>query len=117
MKVPSLPKGIVPLFETPFLENGAIDYESLPKLIDYSINGGVNGLTAPLVASEVQALTKEERAQIVTLGASAIAGRVPFIVGGIFGRSRGLPVLRQTCRESRCHGVSGRGTKLTLRPD
>jgi len=82
MPVPNLPRGIVPLFETPFLENGAIDYESLPKLIEYSIAaGGVNGLTAPLMASEVVALTKEEREQIVTVAASAIAGRVPFIVG------------------------------------
>jgi dihydrodipicolinate synthase/N-acetylneuraminate lyase len=81
MKVSGLPRGIVPLFETPFLENGAIDYDSLPKLIEYSIAGGVNGLTAPLVASEVQALMKEERAEIVTLAANTIAGRVPFIVG------------------------------------
>ena len=81
MNVSHLPKGIVPLFETPFLENGAIDYDSLPQLVEYSIQGGVNGLTAPLVASEVQALTQEERAQIVTLAAGTIAGRVPFIVG------------------------------------
>ena len=81
MPVPNLPKGIVPLFETPFLENGAIDYESLPGLIHYSIDAGVNGLTAPLVASEVQALTKEERAEIVSVAAKTIAGRVPFIVG------------------------------------
>jgi 4-hydroxy-tetrahydrodipicolinate synthase len=33
------------------------------------------------VASEVSALSKEERAQIVTLAAGSIAGRVPFIVG------------------------------------
>ena len=30
MKVLNLPKGIVPLFETPFLEDGAIDYEACP---------------------------------------------------------------------------------------
>lgn len=81
MQVPNLPRGIVPLFETPFLENGAIDYDSLPTLIEFSIAGGVNGLTAPLVASEVQALAKEEREQIVIAAARMIAGRVPFIVG------------------------------------
>src|SRR5579872_7312871 len=81
MQVPQLPRGIVPLFETPFLENGAMDYDSLPRLIDFSIREGVNGLTAPLVASEVQALSQEERGQIVKLAAETIAGRVPFIVG------------------------------------
>ncbi len=50
-------------------------------MIEFSIGEGVNGLTAPLVASEVQALSRDEREQIVTLAAKTIAGRVPFIVG------------------------------------
>ena len=29
MTVPKLPRGIVPLLETPFRENGSIDYDSL----------------------------------------------------------------------------------------
>jgi dihydrodipicolinate synthase/N-acetylneuraminate lyase len=77
----NLPRGIVPLLETPFLENGSIDYDSLQKLVEHSINGGANGLTAPLVASEVQALSISEREQLVKAVAGAIAGRVPFIVG------------------------------------
>jgi hypothetical protein len=34
---PNLPRGIVPLLETPFLENGSIDYDSLHKLVEHSI--------------------------------------------------------------------------------
>ena len=78
---PNLPRGIVPLLETPFLENGAIDYDSVHKLVEHSINGGANGLTAPLMASEVQALSISERVQLVKAVAGAIGGRVPFIVG------------------------------------
>ena len=54
MTVPKLPRGIVPLLETPFRENGSIDYDSLNQLVEQSITGGANGLTAPLVASEVR---------------------------------------------------------------
>lgn len=81
MPVPNLPKGIVPLFETPFLENGAIDYDGLPQLIEYSIRSGGNGLTGPLMASEVVSLSKEERERLVILAAETNAGRLPFIVG------------------------------------
>ena len=81
MSVAKLPRGIVPLLETPFLEDGSIDYESLQKLVEHSIAGGTNGLTAPLVASEVSALSLAEREQLVKVVAAAIGGRVPFIVG------------------------------------
>lgn len=81
MSAPTLPRGIVPLLETPFLENGSIDYESLSRLVEHSIRGGANGLTAPLVASEVQALSLLEREELVKAVTGAIGGRVPFILG------------------------------------
>lgn len=77
----ALPKGIVPLLDTPFDENGAIDKASLVNLIEDMIQGGVHGLWAPLVASEVHALSVEERGELVTLAAKSIRHRVPFIVG------------------------------------
>jgi dihydrodipicolinate synthase/N-acetylneuraminate lyase len=76
-----LPKGIFPLLETPFDEKGEIDLESLSRLIEDTIAGGVAGLMAPLVASEVHALSLEERETIVRHVATAIAGRIPFVVG------------------------------------
>ncbi|HLV86230.1 MAG TPA: dihydrodipicolinate synthase family protein [Candidatus Sulfotelmatobacter sp.] len=81
MNIAKLPRGIVPLLETPFLEDGGVDYDSLQKLVEHSIAGGTNGLTGPLVASEVHALSIAEREQIVKISAEAIDGRVPFIVG------------------------------------
>lgn len=81
MQNPGLPKGIVPLLETPFLDGGGIDYDSLLRLTEATIAGGANGLTAPLVASEVHSLSNLEREELVTQVARAIDGRVPFIVG------------------------------------
>ncbi|MBI3664840.1 MAG: dihydrodipicolinate synthase family protein [Acidobacteria bacterium] len=80
-----LPKGIVSLLETPFDEKGNIDYDSLQRLIEDTIRGGVNGLTAPLVASEVHALTNAEREELVAFCAKAIGHRVPFVVGASSG--------------------------------
>jgi 4-hydroxy-tetrahydrodipicolinate synthase len=76
-----MPRGIVPLLETPFDDTGGIDLESLTRLIHDTIAGGVAGLMAPLVASEVRALSLEERGKVVRHVATVIAGRVPFVVG------------------------------------
>jgi len=76
-----LPKGIVPLLDTPFDEAANIDYESLGALIEDVIQGGVHGLMAPLVASEVHALTLREREELVGFIAKSINHRVPFVVG------------------------------------
>ncbi len=81
MTYAGLPKGIVPLLETPFDEDGSLDIDSLLELVEDTIEGGANGLAAPLVASEVHSLTPEERKSVVTTAARAIAGRVPFLVG------------------------------------
>ncbi len=81
MAIAKLPRGFVPLLETPFREDSSIDYDGLLALVEDTIAGGTNGLTAPLVASEVHALTIQEREQILKTAASAIGGRVPFIAG------------------------------------
>ena len=94
---PNLPRGIVPLLETPFLENGAIDYDSLHKLVEHSINGGANGLTAPLVASEVQALSISRTRAI---GEKAVAGMPSGSRGAVHRRSD-LPTMRRFVVRSR----------------
>ncbi len=76
-----LPRGIVHLLETPFLDSGEFDCESLAALVEGTVAAGVHGLTAPLVASEVHALTTAERETVVKRIAEVNAGRVPFIVG------------------------------------
>lgn len=81
MTTSTLPKGIVSLLETPFLDDGTIDCESLLALIEATIAAGINGLTGPLVASEVHALSLEEREEVIERSAVAIKGRVPYIVG------------------------------------
>lgn len=76
-----LPKGIVPVLQTPFDREGHIDFEDLQRLVEEAIRSGASGLLAPAVASEVGYLSTEERRQLIRFVADAIRQRVPFVVG------------------------------------
>ena len=73
--------GIYQILQTPFDEDGAIDWQSFANQIEYCMAAGVHGLVAPALASEFFALSDAERHQVVEFAADAIAGRVPFVVG------------------------------------
>lgn len=81
MSSDSLPRGIVSVVQTPFHPNGQIDEESLICLVNDAIASGVDGFLLPVVASEVESLTAEERKKILDLVGRETAGRVPIIVG------------------------------------
>ena len=66
---------------TPFLEDGQIDYNSLQKLIDYLITGGLNYLVSLGTTGESATLSNEERKQVWAFTAKAINGRVGLVAG------------------------------------
>ena len=45
--------GVVPIIHTPWTEDDRIDFPSLERLIERSIEDGVSGCIMPAVASEV----------------------------------------------------------------
>jgi len=73
--------GIYQILQTPFDEDGEIDWASFANQIEYSISAGAHGLVAPALASEFFTLSDAERRQVVEFAGQAIAGRVPFVVG------------------------------------
>lgn len=77
----NLPRGIISVLQTPFTTDGGLDAASLVKLIETAICEGVNGFPAPVVASEVDYLSRSEREAIIRLVVDTVKGRVPFIVG------------------------------------
>lgn len=81
MRTEALPKGVVPVLQTPLDRDGHIDFDDLQRLLDDAINGGAGGILAPAVASEVAYLSVQERRQLVRFVAEAARHRVPFIVG------------------------------------
>jgi len=74
-------EGVFSVLPTPFLEDGAVDHESLRRVIDLFIAGGVNGLTALGVTSEVARLTERERAMVLETVMNQAAHRVPVVAG------------------------------------
>jgi len=77
----ALPRGIVSVVQTPFRKSGAVDLDSLERLVQDTIDAGVDGLLAPVVASEVTWLSADERCELVRHISSCAVGRVPLIVG------------------------------------
>jgi 4-hydroxy-tetrahydrodipicolinate synthase len=77
----ALPRGIIPVLQTPFGEAGGIDYESLGRLIDDAVEGGAAGFLYPAVASEVGTLTAGERDELGRFVHARIAGRAALIAG------------------------------------
>ena len=73
--------GTLPVLATPFTaDGGAVDGESLHRLVDYAVDAGADGIVYPGVASEAGELTFEERTAALEAVAAA-RGRLPVIVG------------------------------------
>ncbi len=66
---------------TPFTEDGAVDYESLSRLIDYQLDNGADFLCILATTGETPCLSLAERAQIKSAIVRQVAGRVPILMG------------------------------------
>lgn len=66
---------------TPFKANGSVDFDSLQKLINFVIEGGVQYVVALGTTGETPTLTKEEKLDIVQTTFSTVADRVPVVIG------------------------------------
>lgn len=77
----SLPEiaGVVPILVTPFDDRGRIDRESLQRLVEFTISGGVHGIGIAL-GSEVYKLTEAEREFVITTVVEQTKGRVPIVI-------------------------------------
>jgi 4-hydroxy-tetrahydrodipicolinate synthase len=72
-------KGVLTALATPFDANDNLDLPMLRRVVDRSINGGVNGVVAAGSTGEVGALTADERLQLVDTVVEHTAGRVPVV--------------------------------------
>ncbi|WP_461371347.1 dihydrodipicolinate synthase family protein [Candidatus Darwinibacter acetoxidans] len=74
-------KGVIPPIATPFDEAGALDLDSLRKLTQHLIAGGVHGIFCLGSTGECAALTEEESLSVVETVVEETAGRVPVLAG------------------------------------
>lgn len=75
-------EGIVPVMLTPFDNDGAIDYASFERLIDWYLAHGTDALFAVAQSSEMQFLSVAERAALARFVVERVAGRVPVVASG-----------------------------------
>ena len=73
-------KGSIPALVTPF-KNGALDLDTLKKLVDWQISEGSSGLVPVGTTGESPTLSHAEHALVIEEVVKAAAGRVPVIAG------------------------------------
>lgn len=78
-------RGIFPIAQTPFHDNGELDLETLVKQLEFIHKGGVHGYVWPQLASEWSTLTEPERRKGAEALVSAGKKLKPAIVIGVQG--------------------------------
>ena len=66
---------------TPFLMDGSVDWDSLDRLVEAQLAGGVSCLVAAGTTGEPATMTREERLAVIRRVVQKAAGRVPVITG------------------------------------
>ena len=78
---PDAVRGAITPLITPFYEDGSLDLESIPRLIDWQLEHGSHGISVGGSTGEPTSQTVNERVQVMRAAAAAIDGRVPFLPG------------------------------------
>ncbi|MCD8517071.1 MAG: dihydrodipicolinate synthase family protein [Burkholderiaceae bacterium] len=73
--------GVYLITVTPFKPDGALDLDSVDRLIDFYLQAGVNGLTLLGVLGEAPKLTAQESGDYVKRVLARVNGAVPVVVG------------------------------------
>jgi 4-hydroxy-tetrahydrodipicolinate synthase len=77
------PDGVWPVMLTPFTEDNKVDYTALEALIEWYINGNVDGLFAVCQSSEMFYLKEEEKYKLASFIKAKSGNRLPVIASGI----------------------------------
>lgn len=74
-------RGVYAIPPTPFDQTGALDEDSLRRVVGFCVTSGAHGVVTPVNASEFTTLADDERRRVVEVAAEVIAGRVPLVAG------------------------------------
>ena len=74
-------KGTGVALVTPFQEDKSIDFESLEKIIEHVISGGVDYLVSLGTTGETPTLSTDEKLEILQFTIKTSAGRLPVVAG------------------------------------
>lgn len=102
--------GVLTALATPFTADEAIDVTVLQRLIDRTIEGGVDGVVVGGSTGEFAALSSDERRQLVDAVVDHTAGRVPVIA------QTGATTTAEAIRLSRAAQRSGADVLMLVTP-
>lgn len=74
-------RGVHPILPTPFAADGAVDVESMSRLVEYQVDLGVHGVAVLGFMGEAHKLSNAERRAVIRACVEGAAGRVPVWVG------------------------------------
>ncbi len=97
-------KGVYVIAATPFTPEGAIDFDSIDRLVEFYARCGVQGMTILGVLGEYQKLSESETLDVARRFISATKGRFPVIVGV---SNPGTAQLVKTARAAMEMGAAG----------
>jgi 4-hydroxy-tetrahydrodipicolinate synthase len=74
-------RGIFSIPQTPFTAKGAVDIESLKRVVEFAVNSGATGIVGPVLASEFYTLSEEEHREVLNTYVEVVNKRVPVVAG------------------------------------
>ncbi len=74
-------RGIFPVLQTAVGSDGDLDEPRLRQQVDFCIEAGAHGLVYPVLGSEFQYLSQDQRHQMAGAVVDQAAGRIPVVVG------------------------------------
>jgi 4-hydroxy-tetrahydrodipicolinate synthase len=74
-------QGVFIIAATPFADNGALDLDSMSRLVAFYLDVGVHGITVLGMMGEAHKLTYEESCLVIEHSLQRVAGAVPVVVG------------------------------------
>ena len=89
-------RGSLPALVTPF-KDGAVDFDTLTKLVDWHIAQGSSGIVPVGTTGESPTLSHAEHRKVVEVVVQTVAGRVPVIAGaGSNNTAEGIDLIRHS---------------------
>lgn len=96
--------GVYLITVTPFTESGELDLMSTDRMVDFSLNCGVTGLTVLGIMGEATKLSAEESRVFVQQVLKRVSGRVPVVVGA---SAAGFAPMRELTNSVMAMGAAG----------
>lgn len=97
-------KGVCPVINIPFQENGEIDHDGIASIVEYAIAEGCKHLSVFAMNSEPNRLTLSEKQAVLKTFIAAVHGRVDTVVGLV---EDSLKSASELARFAADHGVQG----------